>query len=162
MFTSCFLAQAGIPFIVSIGDTFKKSSSYTAGSYCEAIEEFNLATALLCERKDDEAFERIRALGRSWPVFDYYPFVYRATEVLKINESNHRAIFTIAAFGENSQPNLSLALKCIELDPTIPDYHFLAACFCIRQRAIDQALTHYEHACCCSIHIGPFSVPKYS
>ena len=103
----------------------------TAKSYFQAYDAMNEASEMLADEKYHESFKKLREIWRTWDFAftDYRPFLKAARRVLKSNPEDHGALYVIAiaAPEDDFKEKLKLILKCLQLDPSVPDYHLMAA-----------------------------------
>jgi len=132
-----------------------KNGSTTAKSFFNAREMVVKAMDLLKQKQTNDAFKLFRLSIREWesPISEYADFYYdcikAATEALDRNSEDAEALYVLALFATNdsNEEKLRKAKRCVELDPSVPDFHHLfssmlgsTGAFQNGLRAIDRAL----------------------
>jgi len=132
-----------------------ENGSTVALSFFKACEMVKLAIDHLSRKQTTEAFKLIRLSQRTWdlPIMEFSDFYWEcvdaAKEALDRNSLDADALYVLARMDmtKSIEEKLQLVKRCVELDPTVPDYHHLLAClFGFVQnnnnglRAIDRAI----------------------
>ena len=103
----------------------------TAKSFFQAYDAMNEARDLVVEKKYHESFQKLREIWRTWDfaLEDYRPFLQAARQLLEKDPDDHSALYIVAVCApvDDFKDKLTLILICLQLDPSVPDYHLMAA-----------------------------------
>jgi len=94
------------------------------------------AIELLNRRQTNDAFKFYRLSLREWnlPIIEYLDFYSECVEAAKLaldrNSQDADALYVLARMGmkQSNEERLEMAKRCVELDPSIPDFHHYLAC----------------------------------
>jgi len=132
-----------------------ENGSITAQYFFKSRETLERARVLLKQKRTNEVFQHHRLSMREWvlphPDFlDFYDECHRAAlKALDRNSQDAEALYVLVRIGvhQSFEERLQMAKRCVELDPSVPDFHHLVADMCgfIQDhrnglRAVDRAL----------------------
>ena len=124
--------------------------SASAKLYFAAQELLTEARELLQEEKFNESFLKLRDMWRSWKQdgFEREPFCEASRKIVENEPNNHLAIYVRAMLDSelDVKERLKFAERCIELDSTVADYHFLLADCCGSTGNLEKALKGFDRA----------------
>jgi len=110
-----------------------KNGSATAQSFFNACEMVEKAMDLLKQHQSTDAFKLVRFSLREWdrPIVlysDFYSECFEAAkQALDQNSQDADALYVLAYFDttQSIEEKLQMAKRCVELDPSVPDFHQL-------------------------------------
>jgi len=113
-----------------------ENGSTTAQSFFKACEMVDKAMDLLKRKQTNDAFKLIRLSLREWdlpiPKYSYFYLdcIEVAKEVLDCNSQDVDALYVLACLDSthSAKEKLRMAKRCVELDPSVPDFHQLLSC----------------------------------
>jgi len=113
-----------------------RNGSPTAQSFFKACQIVEEAIDLLSRRKINEAFKLYRLSFREWdlPIIEFSDFysdcVEAAKKSLDRNTQDADALYVLVRTGtvRSNEEKLRMVKRCVELDPSVPDFHHLLAC----------------------------------
>jgi len=117
-------------------DIRAQNGSTTAKSFFYACEMVERAMDLLKQNQTNDVFKLVRLSLREWdlPIPEYSPFYWKcidaAKKALDRNSQDADALYALARLdmSKSNAERLQMAKRCVELDPTIPDYYHLFSC----------------------------------
>ena len=132
-----------------------ENGSAIAQSFFKALEILERAMDLLMQQQTNETFKLFRLSQRVWdlPIMEYSFFysecIEAAKQALDLNSQDADALYVIARIDmtQSNEEKLQMAKRCVELNPSVPDFHHLLGCmwgFVNNHknglRAVDQAI----------------------
>jgi len=114
-----------------------ENGSGTAQSFLNACEMVKEGMDLLMQGQTNDAFKRYRLSQREWDLpitefsFFYLECVQAAKEALDRNSQDADSLYVLARMGtQSNEDKLEMAKRCVELDPSVPDFHHFLGCMC--------------------------------
>jgi len=113
-----------------------ENGSTTAQSFFNACEILDRAISLLERQQTADAFKLYRLSLREWdlPIIEFSDFysecVTAAKHALNCNSQDADALYVVSRMGmiQSNQERVQMAKRCVELDPSVPDFHHYLAC----------------------------------
>ncbi|XP_057370099.1 uncharacterized protein LOC130691210 isoform X2 [Daphnia carinata] len=134
-----------------------KNHSFQAQSFFLAHGLIMEAQKLLLSNQTVQSLKMLREASRQWdyPIIDTSMFADAAEEMLKNNEANAEAYHVLISSDRclSIENKLWLAVQCVKLDPSVPDFHHSLARvygdmgdYRRALRSIDVALQMFVHS----------------
>ena len=128
----------------------------SATFFLAAYRKLGESRDLLRKNMFEEAVKKLCEMWSTWDLrhFDYRPFIEAARSIVLKNNKNAAAIFTLAICLPTlvDEERLLFAQRCVKLDPSVADYHFLlGTCWAAvgkhkkALKCMDQAINQQRH-----------------